>query len=382
MKVLPGWPKWVAISLLLAGASAPGATNTASLRLYCLSVKVEPAQATAFGLFYTLQFSSYYNWTVPNGEFFRLFRELPPSHSSGFLLSEGALLGDLEGGMDITVPEGIDANQDRVPDFYQVAQPMDAMDSSGSFVLWDSSGDLVDAGGVQTHWQRAAGSHRGVCILNMQGQGLVPPLEFQHPFEIIEYAGALNYQPAATNVSGLVTLSQVGDPTRSFAGTLFMARGDPLPTQVIDCLPSTWTNALLQTVAVEAGQLGLDPHGDLDYFGSFWFEDGDPSHPDEPDYERYFAGIDDPNDWNANGIPDLTDPPPRIPLGVAIARDAAGLILLLTGQTGATYSIESASELPALRWIDAATVVLSNATQAIPLPPVAGNAAFWRARAI
>jgi hypothetical protein len=368
-------------ALVLFCGNVHAASQTANARLFCLSVRVAEAQTTALGLIYELRFSSYYSWSYPNQEFFNLLSQTAPTHASGFLLSEGALLGDLEGGMEITVPEEIDGDRDGVPDFYQVGRPIDVTTAAGYYEVYDSSGGVLDSGSVRTRWQRSAGSATGICTLTMSDGSLVPPLVFTHTFEIFEYAGTLTYEPASSDIHAFASLTGVANPQRTFRGPLPLRRSAEDPFDLLEVHSAQWTNALNEILEVRGGYLSRDMRFELEYFGLFSFEDGDPFTPHEPDYELFYLGIDDPNDTNGNGIPDLTDPPASgVSLQVALGTE--GLMLTVSGQPGQACAIETTSNVSSTTWSTATTITLTQSTQTLSLPVPATGPAFWRARVL
>ena len=364
------------------------ATNTANLRMFCQSVRIEKGSASALSLAYYTEFSSSENWTQPNAEFYTLLEDEPPTHFSYFLLTGDVFAGlsGLEGGMWITVPDHLDTDADGVPDFYQVAQGINTVTVSGKFEIYDPIDPkaLVDYGTVQVSWRRTAGQHRGKCDLVWASQAppataIIPAggLRFTHDFEIIEFAGTYKYQPAETEIEGLVNLAQVGNPARTLQGPMPMIRAAFDPVNALDIPESAWTNHLGQTLVALGGYLDRYPEFDLQYYGPFSFYDGDLSTEDW-DYEFYYVGIEDPNDHNGNGIPDLTDPPPAQGPTLGIGLSGGVARLTLAGQVGQTLLIQTASSLGTLDWNEVATVTLTNSSQSIPLPNHNGNTAFWR----
>ena len=78
------------------------------------------------------------------------------------------------------------------------------------------------------------------------------------------------------------------------------------------------------------------------------FADGNPSTPD-PDYFYWEISIKDPNDANANGIPDLTDAVNQTLVApvLSLASRPAGLTLMINAPLGQQVTIQSAARLPA-----------------------------------
>jgi hypothetical protein len=239
----------------------------------------------------------------PNGEFFKLFRTAPFTRL--VLLSEG-LCSRAEGA---STTAGGHRCQSRSRAGFTAAQPIDATDASGTFVLWDSSG-CGDAGGVQTRWQRAAGSHRGVCILNMQGQGLVPP---RVPASLRDHRirrrpelptrHHQRFRPRKPEPGGRFHLPFAGP--LPWPAAILAHPGHRLLPPLDQCPPPDRRG--------QRRQLEIDRRGTRDYFGPF-FEDGDPSTPTRRTTSPLRRNR-RPHDWDADGV--RSDRPlPSTPLSV------------------------------------------------------------------
>lgn len=378
----------LAAAMVVATAAAPAATNTAEMRLFCQSVRVEKGSASTLGLSYFIEFSSFANWTEPNAEFFTLLATAPPTHFSFFLLTGDAFqgLGSLEGGMRITVPEQLDIDLDGVPDFYQVARAIDAVADGGEFQVYDplNPDRLLDYGTVRATWRRAAGQHRGegdfLLASEAPPQTAVLPasgLTFRHNFEIIEFAGTYQYQPAVERIDGRVNLAQVGNPERTLQGPLPLVRNDVDPVNALEILVATWTNQAGADLEVTGDYLDRYPEFELEYYGPLVFTDGDLSTTDL-DYEYYYVAIADPNDHDENGIPDLSDPPVEGRANLGIQLSEGTLVLTLTGEVGNTLRLQTASNPRTTGWINVQTVTLTNSSQNVTLPTPSANTAYWR----
>jgi len=374
--------------MLVATVAAHSATNTAELRLFCQSVRVEKGSASALGLAYFTEFSSFANWDEPNAEFFTLLAEQPPTHFSFFLLTGDAFqgLGSLQGGMRITVPEPLDTDGDGVPDFYQVARAIDVVADGGEFQVYDplNPDRLVDYGTVRATWRRAAGQHRGECDFLLASEApaqtaIIPAsgLTFRHNFEIIEFAGTYQYQPAVERIDGRVNLAQVGNPQRTLQGPIPIVRTDFDPVNALDILDATWTNQAGADLEVKGGYLDRFPEFELEYYGPLEFTDGDLSTTNL-DYEYYYVAIADPNDHNGDGIPDLSDPPVEGRARLGIQHSDGTLVLTLSGEVGKTLRLQTAANPRTTGWIDVQTVTLTNSTQSVTLPIPSANTAYWR----
>ncbi|MCC6234050.1 MAG: hypothetical protein IT580_15505, partial [Verrucomicrobiales bacterium] len=200
--------------------------------------------------------------------------------------------------------------------------------------------------------------------------GVLP--EFSHAFEILEYEGSLTYSGAGETRSGRVSLKRTGLETATLAGPLVLTRVATNRLHQFTVGESHLTNEVGEVVPVSLGELERDPDYSMDYFGALSLLNGDPATP-EPDYELFYIGIDDPNDTDGDGIPDLTDdlqaPPPAPRLEVR--RTASGLELVVTSEVGAEFTLEHASRLAADEWIEDRRVTIKSVPEilAVPLGP-------------
>lgn len=358
------------LAVLLAAAGAAAAENSAQIRLYCLSIRAHPG-VLGGGLGDTLAFYSGNNPGAPNGELWPLLDDPDFTHTSGLVYRDPALGFSADGAIALNAPEDQDDNGDGVPDFYQVGQATAQIITDGVFDL------QVDFGPAAATWSREAGSPTGRLELQLIGGefGALPP--FRHTYEIIEYAGTLVYPPGAGTITGRVDLARAGRPAETLRGPVVLR---VTATNEFHVDESSLTNHLGQAVRVSVGVADMDPDYAFSYFGALSLLDGDPATP-EVDYELFLLGVDDPNDWNGNGIPDLTDPrpaggaPPVLALALA---GPDGVRLTLTGEAGRTYGVEARAALGTGTWGALTNLTLTNATQSLDLPrsPAGG---FFRA---
>jgi hypothetical protein len=234
----------LALLALLTGVHVSAATNTATVQLFCTSVRVEKGQAELFGqVFFEMEFSSYFNWWNANGEFYNLFSESPPTHESGLYLTDYATSFPVaEGAISVSVPENLDVDEDGVPDFYQVKRGINVQLGGGSFVLFDpqAPSQPADSGSVTTHWVRSAGQHRGQCTLTLDGTSVITaPMDFVHPFEILEYRGTYTYVPTnSPTVAGDIEVRQTGNTARRFQGPM------PVESTWISTVSTNWSTSV------------------------------------------------------------------------------------------------------------------------------------------
>ena len=375
--------------LLATGVGVSAATNTATLQLFCTSVRVEKGQAKLFGqTFFEMEFSSYFNWWNPNGEFYNLFSASAPTHRSGLYLTDATTPGlpGTEGGINVSVPENLDANEDGVPDFYQVKQGVNVQLGNGSFVLFnpESPEQPYDSGTVTAHWVRNAGQHRGQCTLTFLGTFVITsPLDFVHPFEILEYRGTYTYVPTNhPTVTGHMELSQTGNGARTLRGPMPVQKPSTNPLGELVILDSIWTNAQGEAITMFGGSLDLNSQYELEYWGGLTLEDGDLTTRNEPDYEVYYAALDDPNDYDGDSVPDLNDPPPlKKPLLKVTRSPLSGVpVLQIKGATGQSLAVEFSPTLSPGSWSSVLPepITLNEDQHSLELPAPPGAGGFYR----
>ena len=340
--------------------------------MYGLSLRVETSTVELAGVPFTLAFTSA-RTPPPNHEVYPIFQE-SLSHAAAFQL-EGAIFPEpVEGEIAFQVPEDIDDNANGVPDFYEVAQAIHATTRAGQ---WRSP---VGNGTARLIWERAAGQLHGTLKIKLSSTDFGDLPEFSPPFEIIEYHGTYRYQ-RGDPVNGDVELVRVGKPTATLQGALVLRRDPTNLLAQVAVEVSTWTNSAGVALEVSVGDLERDPDYAMNYFGAFAFLDGDPETA-VPDFELFYMGIDDPNDEDADGIPDLTDDltTPAHSAHLQLVREGGGWKLTVTGDVGAAYTLERAAELPAAAWRMDRQVVLTNGTVVLDIPVTTDAAGFWRAR--
>ncbi len=369
MRLLAGCV-WVWLGLL---AHSVGAAEPARLRLYCLSVRVEPGEANLFGLIYRLTFSSA-GFNVPNHEVYPIFED-EASHGSRFMLETPDAPEPVFGEMGIQVPESLDANTNGVPDFYEVAEAVPSATTSG---VW--AGNEL-RGSLRAVWQRDAGQLEGRVRLQLTSDEFGALPEFTHRFEILEYQGSLTYAGTGETRPGAVSLQRAGLEDDTLSGSIVLTRVATNRLNHFTVDAGSWTNAAGLEVPVSLGEAERDPDYTMDYFGALALLNGDPTTP-EVDYELFYFGVDDPNDADADGIPDLTDDatqPPSAPR-LGLRRVGDGVELQITGEAGATYTLERAAALAPDEWIEDRKVTMRTETEVVQLPRVAEGAQFFRMR--
>lgn len=358
----------LSVSLSAAGSASTQEIQPAQVHLYGLSLKVSRATGQANGQSYTLEIAAG-STSSPNGELYPFFGQfdpdqpIDPAYGSGFILSATEVDEPLLGDIDLDLPFSPDQAAGAVPDFFKVSRGIGPVSTLGSFFT------DFDDGSVSATWQRAAGSTAGTVRLKVVSALLGELPEFSHTFEIFEYAGTLTYTPGAP-VNGIVQLSREQRAGSTLAGAVTLHRLDGDPFNTLEILPGRWTNQSNALLKYDPTVIERLPSGHA-YFGYLNFEDGDLTTNDA-DYYTYFLVIDDPNDSNSNGVPDLSDNASEPPLSrISVEREAGQVSLRWTGAA----RLQAADKVTG-PWID-----LLQATPPVRLPAANTHRFFRLARA-
>jgi len=367
MKPSVFWRWSLSILMLLLSVAGPALAGTGSARLYCLSLKFARGSDT-YNEYYldftTLQYGI-------NGELVRNFGGTY-SHFSYLELTDN-WLGTLDQGAIAVDLPNTDANGNGFPDFLEVAQSVNASSTGQYQILGLSSGT------VQATWFRAAGEHTGSCTLRFKPSPVYVWLTFACTFEVLEYTGAFPYTNANGKATATVALRQTELPDYQLAGDLELTRSPTNRLNQLDFPATYWTNSYLQTLELASGSLFRDSQWPTNYSGYVDFADGEPNTPD-PDYQTWILSVDDTNDANGNGIPDLSDDttaaPPRPP--TVIVRQGGGqLQFTISGDLNHTNFLQETIALGTTNWSTIQTFVLTKDPQTVSVPIPVGNR-FWR----
>jgi len=351
------------IAIVLCMPPTWAAPGKAEMRLHCLSLRFHPGTTTSVGLNYSLEITTDSPAASSlNGELAPLPPGAPSTHGCFYRLSGDVFFEPVNGSFYLNLPEVKDANTNLIADFFEVDQAVSATTTTGAFE------DLDRTGKVTTIWSREAKSKTGTCRLTMDAYGLT----FNLAYEILEFAGTLTYSTAQTNVIGSIVLTNA---LRKLSGKVDLAKINP---NLLGLRAGSWTNETGQTLTYFNSE-ELDRFGS-DYVDFFVFKDGDLATGVD-DYALWLLRINDPNDANRNGIPDLSDVPvPRAPQ-LAVTRSDQQLLLSVSGVIGKRHDIERVSALGGTNWTVAVSLTLTNDPQTVAVPVPANGNAFWRVRA-
>jgi hypothetical protein len=337
------------------------------VNLHCLSVRFAPATAKLFSQVYELQVSAW-DSDPANGEVGLAPPEVPYTHGGYLRLLDPILLEAMYLPFVVDLPLLADANQNRIPDFFEVNRSLNTTTTSGGY-----ENPLFGPSDLLATWSRAAGSKNGLCRLQLPDLGLT----FDHAFEIIQFQGQLTYTNAGANLSGLVTLAQTIKPENTLTGNII--------AQLVDAdhlLLGTNTLVNAQESAITFEPMEPLTRTGTNYVAYVVADDGFAATGASGYYE-WLLLITDAKDSNANGIPDFSDPasPPAKPPTLAIRLQDKSLLLTIQGEVGRAYEVENRVSLGQGAWSSQAAVTLTNATQDVALALPSGLTTFWRVKA-
>lgn len=344
----------------------------ARVSVYCTSLRFE-ATAGGPGQAATLQLTTDPAFGEMNGELAALFDPRLPSHGALFLLDDPTLADQLFGQMFFDQPEPVDANGNGFDDFFEVGQGVSAT-TRGFFEV------PVDTGTVTATWNRSPGSSVGTCRLELTTESFGDLPTFTPTFELLEYQGTLTYHVNSEERSGAMALAQTGGPEQTLAGDFPLSQAQTNRFNLLVLREGALTNAAGQSLPFLSAVLERDETSETNYFGFLDFEDGDPA-TGTLDYLTWVLSIDDLNDSDEDGIPDLSDDarvqPPGGPT-LAIRRSGGEVLLSIQGESGGVYDLQQTESLVPASWSSALSVTLTNAAQTVPLAEPGGSTRFWR----
>lgn len=354
-------------------------TETAKARIWCDSLHFQRGYEPN-GL-YELDLSTLS--VGINGELTWDFISASYDYSAYLELTDWTFGDTLQGTLEVNLPSIPDANRNGYDDFFEVAQTVGSVTTSGSYNF-----QVYGAGTCTASWSRAAGSKDGTCVLRMKLDGFTTTV-FSHSFEVIEYTGPLHYAPGRTNVLADVLVTQTGNTANVFQGPCQFIKLDSDPYNDLFISNGTWTNSAQQSLnyaedaAGGMGDLYRDADWPTNYYGWLVFEDGDPN-TGEPDYLYWNLSIDDANDADHDTIPDFSDDPRAIPTRqprLTLSLNAGHVLLTIAGDLGHVHEIEQLTDLSSTNWQPVQSVTLTNDPQTVSLALPTGISSFWRVRA-
>lgn len=374
-------------ALLLVGLAMGGQSraNEALFTLTSLSMKVPAASLNLLGQVYSLAFSTTDDGTS-NGELYAFgsgqYESTATLHYPG-----SDALGPLVGALELTTPLSGDLNVNGVTDFLEVDRAIAKTTTTGTIDIDD--GMEVSQGTVTATWTRAAGSAVGTVEMKVSLPDFgFQSLAFNSSFEIFQYKGTLTYNRNSNAVTASVNLPRQG-AAGSFVGSMPMTRTSDFD---LDRAAVTWKGpggldfALLGSNDIEDAPLPVNYVAKQFYAGLIVLADGDPTTPFADEYDFFDLLIEDPNDTDGDGLPDLTDSLSVAPVRPTLAATlAAGNVRVrVTGGTaGGRVAVERSPALPSSEWIRVGEVTLDAAGKGeVNAGAPTGDRAYFRTRAL
>jgi uncharacterized repeat protein (TIGR01451 family) len=318
-------PKQATLSVTLLG-SGLSSNRSAQAQLNCLSLLFQRATASSGNQNFTLDLTSL-GAPPPNGELYPTFDPLDFSHTSDFTLAGSGFPQPLLGSVFLDVPTLGDSNNNGLDDFFESAQSVPSTTTDGEY---DSA---TDFGTIQATWSRSSGSITGSCILQLTSDtGLVLP-QFTATFKLLEYGGSLTYTPGSNTVTASIQLAQSQNASNTLFGPILFSKEPTNRFNLLNFTSGNWTNQSAQVLGYIQGSIQRNSKNTTNYAGAVEFLDGDLTTPD-PDYLDWRLVINDTNDSNANGIPDLSDDPVPItgaPRFTSASLQSGQIVLLWVG---------------------------------------------------
>jgi hypothetical protein len=345
-------------SALLAGS--------ASVKLHCLSARIDPATTKSFGLTYRLSITTADSSEPPNGELAIASADFPYTHQGTFAYEDPTTLETFFFPFGLDIPAFVDQNANNFHDFYEVETDITGI-TTGEFLTDPDTGETSQ---LKATWRRGAGSPDGTLKLELPDFGLT----FNHLFHILQYDGTLTYTSENKTITGQISAALNGQPDQTLNGAVSLAvqSSDKL-------LPSngTWKNQ-------SDGSLDFSATDPLQREGLIYdtFIDFTDWNLDSSvqDYQHWYFEIISP-DANNNQIPDLVeDETAASGPSLAIRRTDNGLELTITGLAAAKYELQTADS-PAGAWSVDQTITMTGTTEKISLTFPPGNK-FYRLRVI
>jgi hypothetical protein len=194
----------------------------------------------------------------------------------------------------------------------------------------------------------------------------------------------LNYTPATNPITGSLNLTNVESASNLLTGPVALTRADGAKRfNNLTLQAGTLTNAQSQVLSYQAQQIQRDVNRNTNYYGFMIFADGDLT-TSTPDFTQWVLSIDDSNDANHNGVPDLSDdpsPPVSTPPLLSLTHSGNQLLLTITAAASQSYQLQEIVSLGQTNWQTTQTVAVTNSPQTVLLPIPETPTRFWRLRA-
>jgi len=340
------------------------------VRLICYDILVFGAKAKFFGgIEDENHFSSQGQFAPANDELTFAPSDVLTSHFGTFQYTDGQVFETFPLPFELDIPDN-DANQNGIYDLLEYDQAVATTTTFGTYT--DPEGAVGGDGTFSARWSKSANTHAGTVVITFDFNN---PVGFTHGFHILNYQG--DWTSAVkenSTVHGPVAVVRDGVPEQTLGGELALT----LAQQGEVKLTTTSLTNEVGTTFEWAPPLTMD-RDRTEYYEFLTVTDGWLYEP-TPDFVDWLIIVDDKNDADHDGIPDLTDPPAVTAAAptMQIIKTANGIRLMITGDIGASYTLEDAPSLPA-QWLHPTTVTLTASPHELDLPAPA-TATFWRMR--
>ena len=350
--------------------SAPAQTAPVPLqvRMLCYDIMVHPAKIKLLGGIEDInQFSSQGSFNPANDELAFAPLDVPTTHWGTFLFTDGQTFETFPFDFQLDIPDN-DANQNGIYDLLEYSQSVSGVSTIGTYSDPDGG-----QGSFQATWTKAANSHTGTCRIIFDFATQSP---FNHPFEIMNYEGTWSSAVKENStVHGPITVTRDGVADATLSGELALSLAQQgevklTTTSLTNEVGSTFEWAQPQTMDRDR----------TEFYEFLTVTDGWLYEP-TPDFMDWLIIVDDKNDFDRDGIPDLIDPPTVTATApsIQIIKTQNGIRLMITGDVGRAYTLEDAASLPAAQWLHPTAVTLTASPHILDLPAPT-QATFWRMR--
>lgn len=338
------------------------------VRMLCYDIIVHGAKMKLFGGIENInQFSSQGRFNPANDELAFAPIDVPTTHWGTFQFTDGQTFETFPLDFELDIPDN-DANQNGIYDLLEYSQAVPRVSTIGSYTSPDG-----EQGSFQATWTKAADSYTGTCSIVFD---FTNPSAFNHQFEIMNYEGTWSSAVKENStVHGPVTLTRDGVPAATLSGELALSLAQQgavklTTTSLTNELSSTFEWAPPQTMDRDR----------TEFYEFLTVTDGWLYDP-VLDFMDWLIIVDDKNDFDGDGLPDLIDPPTVTATApsIQIIKTQNGIRLMITGDVGRAYTLEDAPSLPAAQWFHPTAVTLTGSPHILDLPAPA-EPTFWRMR--
>lgn len=268
-----------------------------------------------------------------------------------------------------------DRDNDGVPDFFEIPDPVEPVQTTGIFEFHGFSEDLLAV------WTRAANSPTGEC--RIQFTGSLNPGDpkalfistYTNHFSLVDLKGTLTYRAGWQHTTGEVAVAR-DDSLYYFeggGGRVNFVRSNSDQLDVDDGQLSYYGNDQLQYIQTRAFS-----RVESNYWGIVRITNGVMASLD-PRYRDWLWRMVDLNDADHDGVPDLSDDAPAFPALLSAQNSGQDFMLKIDGEPGATYTLQSSSNLTRGSWSNDQGITLPESGVTNFTKTSVQSRQFWRA---